>query len=415
MKSWSLPSFCAAAVLSLLSAQADVRPAEVDGPLGLVRVTGGGYREARDVARQAEDFLHRLETLTGRPLNAPSKPVVSLVLPISDWGYASLETEVPTNRLPWRIVGTGPREESRDDLQVELARLAVSLWAGAGGAPLGRADWLAVGLAGNLFPAKKAQNREWTLMLSDENRLPSLDTILTWNRMPAGPMMEKAACAQAVGWMLAAKPDIAGLVLDHLKGGASVTPEWLLPLLSEGTPEDPESVWRLFAGRRDFVSGGQRLLSPLLFQQFRAALLTPSSAVGLAGAPSLATLTPRQLLAIRGAPGVRPAARARADAIQKWAVGTPPEMAELALRYKNIFNSIAGHLPAFWVRGRLVRAERDLREWEDTAEARRRWMNQFESDDGFDASALFNRSVLERYVDDWEARVEAEAAKPDKE
>lgn len=410
-----LPSLCVAAALSVLTAHAAVRPpAEVDGPLGLVRVTGGGYREARDVARQAEDILHRMETLTGRPIPVPSKPLVRLALPISNWGYALVETEVASNGLPWRIEVVGPLEASLDDLQAELARLAISLWSGKAGRPLGRADWLAVGLAGNLFPTKKALNREWTATLADENRLPSLETIFTWNRIPPGPMLEKAACAQAVGWMLAAKPESAYFVLDRLKAGGPVPGDWLVPLLGEGTPEDPEAAWRLFASRRDLVAGGQRPLTPFLFQQFKAALQTPSSDVALEGAPSLRALSPSQLLAIRGAPGGRAAARARAEAIQKWAVGTPPELAEMALRYKSIFNSIAGRTPAFWVRRHLLQAERDLREREDLAEARRLWMSPLEVDDGVDAASLFNRSVLEQYVDEWEARAEAEAAKPDK-
>ncbi len=414
------PSLALVAVFLSVAASAATRPSDVEGPLGLVRVTGGSYREARDVARQAEDVLHRLEALGGRPLATPSKPLVRVCLPESSWGSASVEACPATNGLPWRIVVQGPWEAADADFNAQLARLVLSLWTGSSGAPLSRADWLAVGLAENLFPTVKAQNREWVMALAEEGRLPTLGTILTWNRIPDGPMMEKAACGQAVGWMLSlpGQRDVLGALLDQLKRGDRVTAGWLLPRLAGDTPEDPELLWRAAAAKRDVIAGGIRPLSPVLFRQFYAALQTPAAALGLDGGSELTALSPYQLLAVRGSPEARQAARLRAEDVKKLAVGSAPELTAVALRYAHFFQGVAGHMPAFWLRRRLRQADRALRELEDAVSARTVWMNQFESNGDFpdsERSAIFARSSLEQYVDDAETRMDAESAAQPKE
>ncbi len=409
MNSWWAHSLALATGLMVVSASAATRPSDVEGPLGLVRVSGGEYRQARDVARQAEDVLHRLEALGNRPLIAPSKPLVWVVLPDSDWGPASVEAVQPANGLPWRITVTGAFEESSEDFNAHLARLVLSLWTGFSGASLSRADWLAVGLAENIFPTVKAQNREWVMTLAEEKRLPPLATILTWNRIPDGPMMEKAVCGQAVGWMLSLpeKRDVLGRLLDQLKRGGRLADDWLFPVLAGDTPEDPEWLWRAAATKRDVIAGGIRPLSPVLFRQFHDALQTPVSALGLEGPSELTSLSPYQLLAVRGRPGVRQAARLRAEDVQKLAIGSSPELMDVALRYRSVFQGIAGRTPAFWLRRRLRQADRALRELEDATAARTTWLNRFEANEDFPDSerpAGVARSALERYVDEVEAR-----------
>jgi hypothetical protein len=404
-----------------VAAPAATRPSDVvEGPLGLVRVSGGSYHAARDVARQAEDVLHRLESLGGRPLAAPSKPLVHVVLPESDWGPASVGAVPATNGLPWRITVAGGFADAVEDFNAQLARLVLSLWTGSSGAPLSRADWLAVGLAENLFPTAKAQNREWVMTLAEEGRLPTLEVILTWNRIPDGPMMEKAVCGQAAGWMLAlpGERNPLGAILDQLKRGGRVTGDWLLPILAGASPEDPEALWRAGASKRDVISGGIRPLSPVLFSQFRAALQTPASVLGLGDARDLSRLSPYQLLAVRGAPGARQAALTRAEDVQKLAIGSSPELMEAALRYGSFFKGVAGRTPGFWLRRRLRQADRALRKLEDDAAARTMWMNRYETDADFpdsERSAVFARSVLERYVDEVEARQDAGAGNQPKE
>jgi hypothetical protein len=407
----SLLPFCAAAALLA----APPAPSDVEGPLGLVRVSGGGYREARDAARHLEDVFHRLETLGGRPFDTSFKPFVKLVLPASPWGPPSLDVSPSSNGLPWRIVVSGPLEDTIPDLNAYAARLALSLWSGQGGRPLDRGDWLAVGLAGNLLPLSKARNRELTQQLVDEGRLPSLETIVTWNRMPDGPMMEKAAVCQAVAWMLTGpnNGDLPAL-LEQIRQDR-VTGDWILAL--EATRGgDPEVAWRAAAMKGDILAGGVRPFSPMLFRQFRQALLTPPTELGLDGSAGVPPLSPYQLLAVRGSTGAREAARLRSAAVQKMAVGTPPELMAVALRYKAFFDGLAGRSLSFMLRRRLRQAEQALRGVEDQAAARAEWVDLFDeaAADGVTV-APFERTAIERAVDQAEARMEAAPAAKGKE
>lgn len=406
-------------VLSLLTAAvagaAPAAPSEVEGPLALVRVTGGGYREARDAARKAEDVLHRLESLGSQPFDTAYKPFVRLILPASPWGPPSLDVAPSSNGLPWRITLHGSYEDNAADLHAHLARLALTFWAGQGGFPLERGDWLAVGLAGNLFPLNKARNRELTQMLADEGRLPSLATIVTWNRMPDGPMMEKAAAAQAVSWLMTG-PNNGDLqaILERMKQGR-IAGDWIIALEATRGVE-PEAAWRAAAVKGDVLAGGLRPLSPMLFRQFHRTLLTAPAELGLDGGAGLPPLSPYQLLAVRGSPGVREAARARSEAVQKLAIGTPPELMAVALEYKNFFDGVAGHRPAFLLRRRLSASERLLRRLEDESAARAVWLDGFdEASTGGATAAPFARTAIERYMDEAEARANAAPADQSKE
>ncbi len=406
-----------AAVLLAAAQPVAARSSEADGPLGLVVVSGGSYRQERDVARLAEDILHRLDSLSGRTRATPVKPLVRIALPDSEWGTPALIRSVPHNGLPWRFEVRGDVRESFSDLAAHLARLDISLWTDGGGQSVPQLDWLAVGLAENLSATRKARNREWTLMLAEEGRLPSLERILTWRRMPDGPMLEKAACGHAVGWMLAARgqTNLLDSILDQARRNGRVTADWLLPVLAGTAGEDPETAWRTEASRRDVIAGGGRPASALLFRQFREAIRTPASELGFAPARELTALSPWQLLAIRREPGVRQAAQARARSVRQFAVGAPPEIRDIALRYQAVFERVAGRVPAFWLRRRLRQADRALRELEDLTLARAAWLDRLEGEAAAIETAragIFARSALERYMDEAEARLEAEDQAP---
>lgn len=405
----SLSALLAAAVVS-----AAPPPPDVEGPFGRVRVSGGGYHDARDTARKVEDVLSRLETLGGRPYVTHTRPFVRLVLPATSWGPPSLDVTPSSNGLPWLIVMQGSYDDNAPDLYAHLARLALSLWTGQGGRPLGRGDWLAVGMAGNLFPPLKARNRELAQQLAEEGRLPSLATIVTWNRIPDGPMMEKAAATLAVSWMMAGPKngDLPAL-LGKLEEG-KVTGDWIIALESARVA-DPEAAWRKDAVKGDILAGGLRSLSPLLFRQFRNVLLTPPAELGLDGSP-VPPLTPYQLLAVRGSPGVREAALARAEKIQKFAVGSPPELVAVALEYKTFFEGMAGRSLRFLLARRLEKAEAALVKLEDDTAARMEWLDGFDEAAAQDATvAPFEKSALERYMDQAEARAAVPAAREEKE
>lgn len=399
--------------LAAVAASPLVRSNEVEGPLGLVKIMGGGYREARDAGRDAEDVLHRLESLTGLPLDTLSRPVAHLALPDYAWGLPEVAAVPSEKGIPWRIEVKGPYAEAIGDVNACLARLALSLWSGSAGKPLDRGDWLAVGLAENLSPALRANNRNLSLQLSEEGRLPSLETIATWNRMPPGPMMEKAACGLAVGWMLALPQgkDLMAALVAELKAGRLPADRVLYLFKEHGVP-DPEGAWRAEAARRDVIAGGGRPLSPYLMRAFARSLLTPAQALGLGGIPELPALSPRQLLAVRKAPGARAAALERAGKIQDCIIGAPPELAEVGLQYKAVFEKMPGRTPAFMLRRRLARADLALRRLEDDLAARTVYVNRFD-EGGEEAPA--GESDLKRYVDEVEARYEADTTKPSKE
>jgi hypothetical protein len=390
-----------------------VRSKNVEGPLGLVTITGGGYREARDAGRHAEDALHLFETLTGLPLDTMSRPVARLVLPDYVWGLPDVEAIPSEKGIPWRIEVKGPYAEAAGDVNAHLARLALSLWTGNAGQPLERGDWLAVGLAENLSATQRAHNRHLTLQLAEEGRLPTLETIATWNRMPAGPLMEKAACGLAVGWMLdrPGNKDLMVALVADLKAGR-LPSDRLLSLLKEQGIEDPEAAWRAEASRRDVIAGGLRTMSPFLLREFRRSLQTPASAVGLGGIPELPSLSPRQLLAVRKSPAIRAAVQERIGEIQRGVIGAPPELLAVGLQYKAFFEKVPGLTPDFMLRGRLAEADKALRNLEDQLLARTAYVNRFD-DDG--EGEITPQSDLKRYVDEVEARYEAEAALPSKE
>jgi hypothetical protein len=270
-----------------------------------------------------------------------------------------------------------------------------------------------VGLAENLTATQRAHNRYLTLQLAEEGRLPTLETIATWNRMPAGPLMEKAACGLAVGWMLdrPGNKDLMAALVAALKAGR-LPADRLLSLLKEQGVPDPEAAWRAEASRRDVIPGGIRALSPFLLREFRRSLQTPAQAVGLGGIAELPSLSPRQLLAVRKSPGIQAAVQERIGEIQKLAIGAPPELMAVGLQYKAFFGKVPGLTPAFMLRGRLAEADKALRSLEDQLVARTAYLNRF--DDSGDG-AVTPQSDLKRYVDEVEDRFEAEAALPSKE
>jgi len=417
---WSWVHNGARAVLLLAAAgmAAPLRADTVNGPLGLVRVEGGGYHEARDAARELEDLLHRLDSLYGAARPTPVKPLIHLALPERKDGRSSRVRLDLAAGLPGRVTVRGDWREAADDVAARLVRLDFMLRLGGPGRAVPRVDWLTTGVAESLQAAQRARNREWTQILAETGPLPTLAEIASWRRIPDGPMLEKGVCGHAVQWMLAERGGTGLLfrIQERLRRDGDLTAAALLAELDQPGATAPEAAWRAAASDPDVIVGGRREAGPLLIGRFRAALQTPAAEVGLDRVAGPFVLSPAQLLAVRTAPGVRPAARSRARALRTFAVGTPPELRDQALAYAAFFDRLAGRrVPAFWLRRRLARMERVRRNWEDLTLARLAWMEGLDAEAAArdaDGAGLFGRSAVARYLDDAEHRLQSEATEP---
>ena len=108
-------------------------------------------------------------------------------------------------------------------------------------------DWLAVGVAQNLFPSLRSRNN--LLLLKHWERVPSFEKIMSYDYLPEGRWLEKAACGAAVEW-LHATDQLTGFFSAATKRVVThkeITLDWTLEQLdSVASLKELEKSWDLW-------------------------------------------------------------------------------------------------------------------------------------------------------------------------
>lgn len=384
-------------------------------------VAGPTESAARAMGRQVEDAARRVEGFLGWGLAKQEEPLCRIVVhPAPEWrsGRAYLYRDAGGFSLD--VVGAERIEE--EDLAEALCRVLVGCYAiqarRAGTEPESartRVDWLAAGLAHMAYPDLKARARSAAAALKADGELPSLAQVFRWERLPDGPMIQKAVCGQVVAWLwnLPDRVVVFRAMFKQLGSGQSVTVDWLTA--AEGAAvelRDAEGAWAAFAGQPRAILSGYRPVTPGLLDLLRTTLQIDGAELGPDGA-GLGRLSPYQALALRKAPGMREAAADRAAELRVLVVGTPGEFGALVERFAAIYDAIPGWVPSGVLHSRLKSASAALEELARTTDERRAYVDEVErrvTGAGADATEagenpFFGRTPYSAYVDEVERRM----------
>jgi hypothetical protein len=391
-------------------------------------VSGLPSVDAATLCAWAEDVAERIEARTHTPLGFGDAEYI--LIRCMD-GAESGESRVVRaqgyvdGRLQQKLVVVRPAAADQEDMIESLCGLIVSRQIAQRQSDaerrraLGHApDWLAVGLAQNLYRDLRARNTRLAVDLHREGVAPSVSELIGLAQMPPGRWREKYFCGLAVAWLLS-QPDLPShwqALLQRLAGGAPVGPDWIAGefMRFTGTAaleagwetrllQQRQVVFDLAPSREDRV---ERLSELLRVRPEEYGLALPDGKPGL--------LVPGDLVSRRREDWVPRLARAVGLRMALLGGGQPQEFQRIVAQYKAFFDALAAEKPR--------RSERDLRKLLETADAalttyrlRREQELKYVSDvaiwldlsgaatNGISAPALPPRGEVERYLDHMES------------
>ena len=389
-------------VVTGLAGAADQLPA----PASLVmtrnfRVTGADARVNSVIASYAESALASSAQLTGLPVRYERFPPIHIEL--------TTDTNRPEQRvtrsqrlsegiLDQRIRVLNPvRADTEDFLEalcwLVLNRLAVQQQTRlVMPAPPQVPEWLAVGLAQNLFPQYPQRNRQVAIQRWRTGRATRLAEITTWRLMPEGRWADKALCGEALEF-LCATPDRTALfaaLLERAMAGRELSADWLAQRLGAKDERALEKQWDLWVLHWEDVVSNFGALTRQHTDALREMLRVDPSAYGFTSLPASVRLLPQDFITRRKEVVVRRLAEQVSTAIQSSGLGRPPEYQPVLGAWGEYFDEVANIPPKDWhkyfhraanerqLRALLASAEGQLTAIEQTLDQRRDYVAEFE-------------------------------------
>lgn len=323
-----------------------------------------------DAVTWADDVASRIEGMLGQPLQFQYREFRLVLRTDTERtnGWVSASEGLSGAWLIQRLVITNYETADMEAVMTELCRLLLSgqtyaspakdasPWNPAAmrhAAPV--PHWLAAGLAQNVYPPGRARNSRLVLDAWQAGTSLSPRAILALapqrsaatNGAPAAAVTDRvtqAACGVFCAWLLAAPKhgELMAAVLNRLRGGDAVTPEWLAPHLLDGSPtqtlNDGWDGWILQQRRTIFDPG---VTTPEALAQLRAELLLYP---GLSGIPKSSrsgqVLGLDYLIAERRADWVIPFARAKRNRLQGLAIGRDPRFQAAVQAYGSFLGAL---------------------------------------------------------------------------
>lgn len=340
-------------VVTGLAGAADQLPA----PASLVmtrnfRVTGADARVNSVIASYAESALASSAQLTGLPVRYERFPPIHIEL--------FTDTNRPEQRVTksqrlsegifdQRIRVLNPvRADTEDFLEalcwLVLNRLAVQQQTRlVMPAPPQAPEWLAVGLAQNLFPQYAQRNR----LVSDQHwragKATRLAEITSWRLLPEGRWADKALCGEAVEFLLAA-PERTALVsamLERIMAKQPLDVAWLARRHGAKDPRALEKQWDLWVLHWEDAVPDFGQLTRKHTDALRELLHVDPTSYGFTALAPDVRLTPQEFLTRRNEVVIRRLAAQVGPAILSSGMGRPPEYQPMLGAWGAFFDAVA--------------------------------------------------------------------------
>lgn len=336
----------------------------VTSPSQRFLVTGLDAAGNAALALAAEEAAERLASFLGMPIptfrNQPIAIIArrdpertqSEVRPVQGW------TE---RHLTQKLYLVNPETGDQEDVLEALVWLLLNRFAIARQDPADRRrrpaempEWLAVGVAQNLYASFRARNIGLVLSRWRDGDGLALSQILALEYLPPGRWSEKAQCGVAVDWLssVAREHDLWEVLFDRVAKGGKIEPEWMADrLLGSGSARLLEKHRELWLARQLGIKriGGTLGSDPLPALD---ALLTlhPREAGWSGSEPMPETLSLEQLIERRQEPWAPVLARWLTMKLQVLGLGEDVEFQRVLKAYSDFLEQLAAPPP----RGLLI-------------------------------------------------------------
>ena len=357
-------------LLSLLTLGVILGTAEAEAPTNApatkvlsrhFRVTGPNASQNAVAAAYAEEALAKSAPLTGLTIRQELFPPIRIELVVDTNSPEQRITKFQTmadGLLDQRIRICNPaRTDTEDFLEalswLVLNRLAVQAQTRMTMPPPPHTpEWLAVGLAQNLFTQYPLRNRQVVLHRWQAGRALPLAEVLNWRVLPEGRWADKAVCGIAVEWLLS-QPHRAALwsaLLARTMAGQSITLEWLAGLLPDAPAvRDMEKRWDLWVMHWADAVPNLGALTRQQTDDLRDALKVDPGAYDGKNKLSGTRLPPEYFIEHRKETWLRQLARQVGANLTATGVGRPLEFQQVLVTYARFFATVADVPSRHWL------------------------------------------------------------------
>lgn len=321
-------------------------------------VTGLAPAAAADVGRWADDVARRVEEWFGPPPFDRGAYVELACIATLEGGLSRVTREqaLDDGALRQRLVMAGLEELDQEDALEGLVWLLLNRCAAAhrtAGAKRARPtrvpDWLAVGVAQNLYPELRQRTMRVGLERWESGAAVSPRILVHRGAMPEGRWAEKVDAALFVAW-IESVPEAKAIFADALRrmaAGAPPTPAWWLVTAQGGADEGlAEREWELWVAQQRDARRGWGREDERGLRALRELQAWPETELYAVGAPDgIGTIGVRDLVKYRGEKWARRLANRAGVRLRLAAVGQSSEVQAVADRYAVFLGAVTGRAP----------------------------------------------------------------------
>jgi hypothetical protein len=365
------------------------------------RVTGPDASQNAVTATYAEEALAKSARLTGLTIRQALFAPIRIELAVDTNHPEQRVTKFQTmadGLLDQRIRLRNPAHIDVEDFLEALSWLILNRLAVQAQtrltmpAPPQTPEWLAVGLAQNLFPQYALRNRQVVLRRWQAGQAVPLAEVLNWRVLPEGRWTDKAVCGAAVEWLMS-QPHRTALwsaLLARTMAGQPITLDWLAGLLPDAPAvRDAEKRWDLWVMHWANAVPALGVLTRQQTAELRDALQVDPGAYDGKSQLSGARLPPEYFIAHRQEIWLRRLAQEMSAKLVATGVGRPLEFQQVLAAYARFFTTLADAPASHWwirvvhrppsekkLRALLAVANQQLADLEKTLDERQRYLDQ---------------------------------------
>lgn len=203
-------------------------------------------------------------------------------------------------------------------------------------------DWLAAGVAQNTYPELRTRNAEAVQERWREDRLTAWPALVEQEILPSGRWAAKAEAGQLVAWLLERDGHLDAFWRAHAKGHRLSAREVARQVLSLRDEEEASQAWEVWLAaqqnRRRVMSG----VNTAQMAEFDVLSRVEDPELQAVRADVQAPLTLADLVALRKTRWVPALATRRSWQLQMRMLGRSPEWQEVAQRYIQFLDALAG-------------------------------------------------------------------------
>ncbi len=366
-----------------------------------LRVSGLEAGANSVIASYAESALASSAQLTGLALRSELFPPIRIELAADTNNPAQRVTRTQHMRdgiLDQRMRVLNPvRADTEDFLEalcwLTLNRLAVQLQTRLTMPPPPQMpEWLAVGLAQNLFPQYAKRNRQVALRRWQTDKATRFGEIVNWRLLPEGRWADKALCGLAVEFLLTTpdRPALISALLARVMAGQPLDAAWFAHRLGATDVRALEKQWDVWVLHWDDAVQDFGALTRQQTDALRDLLQVDPTTYGVETRLGAPRLTSQDFITRRREPVIRRLAEQVATAVVSSGLGRPGEFQPVLGAWGAFFDAVAAVPPKGWrkwfhraanekqLRVLLADAEGRLAALEQTLDQRRDYMAQFE-------------------------------------